>query len=215
MKQYKEVKNLLSKGTTNSKTAKNSIRTFILYLAPHNLNVKNKTLCAFASKGCIESCLYSAGRGAFSNVQNLRINKANYFVTDKIKFLTQLLFEIKREIEKASKQDGYCTRGVTIYSLNDIGVLDFLMNCSNFYYYSSYSRKTSYRSISFNYFSVSSLCLEYYYICFKNSFLSEIIMVFLFYDILACRISYSLSSYSSIRSLAPFNSSSCSDSVSK
>jgi len=39
-KQYKPVKNLLSKGSTNSKTAKNDIKTFILYLAPHNLNVK-------------------------------------------------------------------------------------------------------------------------------------------------------------------------------
>ena len=96
MKQYKTVKNLLSKGSTNTKTAKNDIKTFILYLAPHNLNIKNKTLCAFASKGCIDSCLYTAGMGIFSNVQNARINKANYFVTDKIAFLTQLLKEIKK-----------------------------------------------------------------------------------------------------------------------
>ena len=120
-KQYKPVKNLLSKGSTNSKTAKNDIKTFILYLAPHNLNIKGVTLCKDASKGCIESCLYSAGRGAFSNVQNSRINKANFFVTDKKVFLSQLLKEIKKEIKKASD------KGEKIaFRLNGTSDIDFL-----------------------------------------------------------------------------------------
>jgi hypothetical protein len=33
---YKPIKNLLSKGSTNSKTVKNDLETFILYLAPAN-----------------------------------------------------------------------------------------------------------------------------------------------------------------------------------
>ena len=105
MKQYKPVKNLLSKGTTNSKTAKNDIKTFILYLSPHNLNSKKITLCPNASKGCIASCLYSAGRGKFSNVQKSRINKANYFVSDKKEFIKQLVSEIRKEVTKAAKND--------------------------------------------------------------------------------------------------------------
>tara|TARA_R110002073_G_scaffold267790_1_gene431056 strand:- start:239 stop:970 length:732 start_codon:yes stop_codon:yes gene_type:complete len=121
LKQYKPVKNLLSKGSTNSKTAKNSIKTFILYLAPHNLNSKGLTLCKDASKGCIASCLYSAGRGKFSNVQNSRINKANYFVTDKKVFLTQLLKEIKKEIKKASDKDEKIA-----FRLNGTSDIDFL-----------------------------------------------------------------------------------------
>tara|TARA_R110000796_G_scaffold130201_1_gene245825 strand:+ start:395 stop:1174 length:780 start_codon:yes stop_codon:yes gene_type:complete len=120
-KQYKPVKNLLSKGSTNSKTAKNDIKTFILYLAPHNLNVKGLTLCKDASKGCIESCLYSAGRGAFSNVQNSRINKANFFVTDKKVFLAQLLKEIKKEIKKASDKNEKIA-----FRLNGTSDIDFL-----------------------------------------------------------------------------------------
>ena len=40
MKNYKTPKNLLSKGSTNSKTAKNEILTYILYLAPHKQNSK-------------------------------------------------------------------------------------------------------------------------------------------------------------------------------
>ena len=120
-KQYKPVKNLLSKGITNSKTAKNEIKTFILYLAPHNLNIKGLTLCKDASTGCIKSCLYSAGRGAFSNVQNSRINKANFFVTDKKVFLAQLLKEIKKEIKKASD------KGEKIaFRLNGTSDIDFL-----------------------------------------------------------------------------------------
>tara|TARA_R110000772_G_scaffold145129_1_gene254941 strand:+ start:350 stop:1081 length:732 start_codon:yes stop_codon:yes gene_type:complete len=121
LKQYKPVKNLLSKGNSNSKTAKNSIKTFILYLAPHNLNSKGLTLCKDASKGCIESCLYSAGRGKFSNVQSSRINKANYFVTDKKVFLTQLLKEIKKEIKKASDKDEKIA-----FRLNGTSDIDFL-----------------------------------------------------------------------------------------
>ena len=121
LKQYKPVKNLLSKGNSNSKTAKNSIKTFILYLAPHNLNNKGLTLCKDASKGCIASCLYSAGRGKFSNVQSSRINKANYFVTDKKVFLTQLLKEIKKEIKKASDKDEKIA-----FRLNGTSDIDFL-----------------------------------------------------------------------------------------
>ena len=120
-KQYKPVKNLLSKGSTNSKTAKNDIKTFILYLAPHNLNNKGVTLCKDASKGCIESCLYSAGRGKFSNVQSSRINKANYFVSDKKVFLTQLLKEIRKEIKKASDKNEKIA-----FRLNGTSDIDFL-----------------------------------------------------------------------------------------
>ena len=119
--QYKTVKNLLSKGSTNSKTAKNEIKTFILYLAPHNLNSKGITLCKDASKGCIESCLYSAGRGKFSHVQNSRINKANYFVSDKKVFLAQLLKEIRKEIKKASDKNEKIA-----FRLNGTSDIDFL-----------------------------------------------------------------------------------------
>ena len=121
MEQYKPVKNLLSKGSTNSKTAKNDIKTFILYLAPHNLNNSNVTLCKDASDGCIASCLYKAGRGVFSNVQTSRINKANYFVTDKKVFLVQLLKEIRKEIKKASDKNEKIA-----FRLNGTSDIDFI-----------------------------------------------------------------------------------------
>mgnify|MGYP003677111653 FL=1 len=121
MQNYKPVKNLLSKGSTNAKTSKNSIKTFILYLAPHNLNSKGITLCKDASPGCIASCLNTAGMGIFSNVQLARINKANFYVTDKKVFLAQLLKEIKKEIKKASDKNEKIA-----FRLNGTSDIDFL-----------------------------------------------------------------------------------------
>jgi len=102
---YKRPKNLLSKGSTNSKTAKNTLDTFILYIAPYNLNDKGQNLCPKASAGCAAACLYSAGRGKFSNVQQSRINKANYYVYDRFNFLAQLSDEIDAINKKAEKQN--------------------------------------------------------------------------------------------------------------
>lgn len=79
---------LLSKGSTNAKTGKNEIETFILYLAPYNLSGKN--ICGNASPGCIASCLFSAGRGAFSNVYNARLRKTQLMNESPAGFYTQL-----------------------------------------------------------------------------------------------------------------------------
>jgi hypothetical protein len=100
---YKVPARLLSSGFTNAKTKKNKLKTFILYLSPHKQNSKNKNLCPFASEGCASACLYTAGRGKFSNVQNARINKTEYFLADKIGFLNQLLNELIKEYKKPKR----------------------------------------------------------------------------------------------------------------
>ena len=91
---YKAPKNLLSKGNTNAKTAKNNFDTYILYLAPHKQNSLKINICPKASKGCAASCLFSAGRGKFSNVVKARINKTEYFLQDKKGFINQLANEL-------------------------------------------------------------------------------------------------------------------------
>lgn len=101
---YKAVTNLLSKGSTNAKTAKNEIETFILYLAPSD-TIGTHNLCPFASDGCRKSCLYSAGRGAFSNVQQSRINKTKFWAYDRSNFYMQLTEEIFL-IHQRSKKTG-------------------------------------------------------------------------------------------------------------
>lgn len=118
---YNYQKTLLSNGVTNSKTAKNNIKTFILYIAPHNMNNKGINVCPKASKGCAIACLYSAGRGKFSNVQSSRINKANYYVHDKIKFVNQLAAEIRKKVKTARK-----TSEKIAFRLNGTSDLDFV-----------------------------------------------------------------------------------------
>lgn len=98
---YKPVKNLLSEGSTNTKTAKNNLQTFILYLAPSDI-IGTHNLCPMASAGCKASCLYSAGRGRFSNVQLSRINKAKFWAYDRQAFYIQLATELMKIHDKAN-----------------------------------------------------------------------------------------------------------------
>jgi len=104
LKKY-QAKKLLSNGSTNTKTAKNSINTFILYIAPANQNSKKRNLCPHASRGCLKACLFSAGRGRFSNVKNARIEKANYFVEYKKEFILHLAKEILTKVKTARKKN--------------------------------------------------------------------------------------------------------------
>ena len=104
MQNYKPVKNLLSKGSTNAKTAKNPQITYILYLAPYTQNSKKINICPKASTGCAASCLFSAGRGSFSNVIASRVNKTEYYLHDKEKFILQLAGELVKINKKASKE---------------------------------------------------------------------------------------------------------------
>ena len=120
-KNYKIPKNLLSKGNTNAKTSKNSLKTFILYLAPHKQNDKNVNICPMASKGCISACLYTAGRGKFSNVQSARINKTNFYIYDKEMFVLKLASEIIKETNKAKKN-----KEKIAFRLNGTSDIDFI-----------------------------------------------------------------------------------------
>lgn len=103
-KSYKPVTNLLSKGITNTKTAKNDLETYILYMAPAD-QVEGFNLCPFASEGCKKSCLYSAGRGKFSNVQQSRINKSKFWGFDRANFYIQLGNELLNIHDKAMKKN--------------------------------------------------------------------------------------------------------------
>jgi len=100
MKSQKIQTLLTSSNVKTVKGEKLGYKTFILYLAPSKISGKN--LCAFATQGCIKSCLYTAGMGKFSNVQIARIKKATLFNTDKDSFMSQLY----KEITKLQKKYG-------------------------------------------------------------------------------------------------------------
>lgn len=96
---------LLSIGN-DSKTVKGEkfgYKTGIVYMAPSNEAEVTNT-CRYASKGCRSACLYTAGRGAMSNVQQARIRKTKYWFQTPSKFVDQLNDEIRKESAKAQRQ---------------------------------------------------------------------------------------------------------------
>ena len=105
MQQFKR-KSLLG-FDTNSKTVKGQTLGFytgILYLAPSNISGFN--VCPMAKLAqCENPCLYSAGRGAFSSIQNARIAKTQYFFNDRQNFMLNLVLDIQKGIKQAKKQD--------------------------------------------------------------------------------------------------------------
>lgn len=98
-------KNILT--VQNSKTIKGEslgYLTGILYLAPSNI-VKDVNVCKFASKGCREACLYTAGRGKFNNVQKSRITKTKLYRDNLELFMQSIVKDIKRLEKKALRNN--------------------------------------------------------------------------------------------------------------
>jgi len=93
---------------TNAKTVKgqkSGFLTGILYLAPAD-TIQGLNLCPTASvAGCRSACLYSAGRGAFSNVQKARIAKTLRFANDRAAFMSDMVRDIASLVRKASRME--------------------------------------------------------------------------------------------------------------
>ena len=89
---------------TNAKTVKGEqlgFLTGILYLAPYNLSGQN--VCPMAEIAqCHKACLYSAGRGAFTSIQNARIKKNQYYFDNRQDFMLNLVLDIKKGIKQAN-----------------------------------------------------------------------------------------------------------------
>ena len=91
--------------SADAKTAKGEsigFLTGILYLAPATTTKWNTCSMAKVAQ-CDKACLYSAGRGAFSSVQQARINKTEWFFTDRDSFMQQLVVDIVKLVNKAKR----------------------------------------------------------------------------------------------------------------
>ena len=117
---YIKPANLLSKGDTNAKTAKNELSTLILYLAPLAQNSQGRNLCPKASAGCAAACLFTAGRGRFNSVQTSRINRTEYFLQNRLGFLEQAAKEINRAAAKTK------TLAVRLNGTSDVRLVEML-----------------------------------------------------------------------------------------
>lgn len=92
--------------SSDAKTVKGETLGFltgILYLAPATTTKWNTCSMAKTAK-CDVACLFSAGRGAFSSVQTARINKTVWFFTERDTFMQQLVVDITKLVNKATKQ---------------------------------------------------------------------------------------------------------------
>lgn len=127
---------LLSIGT-DAKTVKGEkvgIRTGILYLAPHKTaGVGN--FCANASKGCIELCLFTAGRAqVHKTVNEGRIRKTHFFVSDRNGFNARMHADL-RLMERRALRDGM-TPAARLDGTSDIGIgVDFAKDFPGIQFY--------------------------------------------------------------------------------
>lgn len=92
---------------SNPKTAKSDLEgeylTAIMYMAPAD-TVEGINVCPTAElAGCKSACLYGAGRGAMSNVQQARIRKTIAFRDNPVAFVDQLGKDIEWAQRKANR----------------------------------------------------------------------------------------------------------------
>lgn len=110
------MKLLTTQNYKTTKGEKKGVLTGILYLAP--AKISGYEVCPRRSEGCTKACLYTAGMGAFSNVQQARINKTKLFFEDRDAFMDQLRKDIKALVRKARKLN--MTPAVRLNGTSDI-----------------------------------------------------------------------------------------------
>tara|TARA_R100001460_G_scaffold11136_3_gene26159 strand:+ start:2192 stop:2908 length:717 start_codon:yes stop_codon:yes gene_type:complete len=132
----------------NAKTVKGQnfgYMTAIFYGASGSQSGFN--VCPQASKGCLKSCLYTAGHGAFNNVQQGRINKTRWYIQERETFLNQLRKEIKAFLIRAQKKNLIpCIRlnGTSDISWENTGIMEEFSSVQFYDYTKVYKRILKY-----------------------------------------------------------------------
>lgn len=94
--------------TDNAKTVKGKGKgyiTYILYMSPSNSADPNVNLCSFAkAAGCLDSCLYTAGRGQRENVHAARVRKTLTFIQYQPYFMRTLEKNIRSAIKSVERK---------------------------------------------------------------------------------------------------------------
>lgn len=75
--------------------------TYIMYMSPYTQNSKGVNLCPHASAGCSAACLFKSGFGGmYSAVEQGRINKTEWYLTNREEFMNALDKEIAAAIKR-------------------------------------------------------------------------------------------------------------------
>lgn len=118
---------LISLGSSNAKTSKNSLEAHILYLMPHNQNSKGISICTKASKGCINGCLVDTGMAlVYKTVNEARSRRTEMYLNDRTNFCKQIYHELFLLNKKATKKNGKIE-----VRLNGTSDLDFIAIINN------------------------------------------------------------------------------------
>lgn len=90
----------------NTKTVKGEALgylTGILYLAPANESGR-MNVCPSASAGCMQACLFNAGRGVMKSVYEARMRKTDFYIDHREDFLNSLRWDIQMIARRAKKR---------------------------------------------------------------------------------------------------------------
>jgi hypothetical protein len=120
---------LLASSKTNMKLKKGMhiMETYMLSLSPHKQNSFGKNLCAHASDGCIQSCIFTSGNGGrFASVNIGRRKKTDWFLSDTVGFLTQLYRELY--MVNALAQLDKTGIGIRLNGFSDIDFPELFLN---------------------------------------------------------------------------------------
>jgi hypothetical protein len=131
IKKNDHMKKLISKGSSNSKTAKNALETHILYLMPHNRNSKGTNLCVDASLGCIHVCLVDAGLASvYTSVNLARLARTELYLSERQQFCDRVLHELFLLNKKAIKKGGIIE--IRLNGTSDLDFVGIIKNRCNF-----------------------------------------------------------------------------------
>jgi hypothetical protein len=113
-------KSLLSSNNVKTvKGEKKNYKTFIMYLSPFTLNSKGVNLCPMASEGCANACLFESGFGGiYQSVKNGRLEKTEFYLSNRMAFLDKLVDEITK-LETKYK-DSEFTLAIRLNGTSDI-----------------------------------------------------------------------------------------------
>lgn len=118
---------LISKGSNNAKTIKNSLETHILYLMPYDQNSKGINICTNASEGCKDGCLVKSGLAeVYKTINEARSRRTELYINDRTEFCTRIYHELNLLNKKAIKKGGKIE-----VRLNGTSDLDFIAIIKN------------------------------------------------------------------------------------
>ena len=118
---------LISKGSNNAKTIKNSLETHILYLMPHRQNSKGINICTKSSLGCENGCLVESGLAeVYKTINEARSRRTELYINNRTEFCARIYHELHLLNKKAIKKDGKIE-----VRLNGTSDLDFIAIIKN------------------------------------------------------------------------------------